>query len=93
MLPLATDRPPVRHNETLDFDGLRARTREAFDGAAGEGLTQTALADALGKTQPAVSQALNNAGAKYAALQREIIAHLTGYEVVESFRLVRKASV
>lgn len=92
MLHLATDRPAVRHNETLDFAGLRDRARQAYEDGARAGLTQTALAEALGRTQPAVSQALNNHGAKYAALQREIVSHLTGFEVVESFRVVRKAA-
>ena len=88
--PLAPARPPVRLNQTLDYDGLR---REAE--AAAEGHTQKSLAKRLGVSQPAISQAINRTGAKYAALQTAIIEALTDYtvrdETTPTFRVVRKS--
>ena len=80
---------PVRLNQTLDYDGLRGEAE-----AAAEGHTQKALAERLGVSQPAISQAINRTGAKYAALQTAIIEELTDYtvrdETVPTFRVVRK---
>ena len=89
-VPIAPERPPVRHNQTLDYDGLQ---REAA--RAAEGHTQKALAALFGVTQPAISQALNLSGAKYAALQTTIIEGLTDYtvrdETTPTFRVLRKS--
>ena len=83
----------MRNNQTLDFDGLRDEARAAYEAAAkGQGLNQTRLAADLDVTQSAISQALNNAGGKYAGLQRQIISALTDYEIVEAFRVTRKTA-
>lgn len=90
--PLAPERAPVRHNQTTDFDGLREEAADAF---AKSGRKQGDVADELGVSQAAVSQALNRSGARYAALQVRIIEALTDYSVEDEtrvvFRFVRKA--
>ena len=80
--------PPLRHNETLDYEGLR---REAETAAGGH--RQADLAEALGVSQPAVSMALREAGPKRASLQRQIIEALTDFVVEEEllFRIRRKS--
>ena len=79
----------VKHNQTLDYIGLRD---EAARAAAG--LTQSDLAQRLGVSQPAVSLALREAGSKRAALQQQLIEALTDYTIEDQsyvvFRVIRK---
>jgi hypothetical protein len=89
----APERPPVRIGQTLDYDGLLAKAVEAVEAS---GLSQKEVAERLSKTRGAVNFALRISGGRYASLQREIIAELTGevFEPVEqivTFRLARKA--
>lgn len=92
-MPSRSDRPPVRHNQTLDYDGLRDEAKAA---AKLSGKTQTELAEHFGVTQPAISQALNAPGPRLVALQSRIVAAFTEYEIepveqVVTFRVARKA--
>ena len=82
----------MRHNQTLDYDGL---LREAQKAVKDSGETQTAVADRLGVTGPAVNHALKKKGGTYARLQRRIIEELTGFRVEEvpvAFRVVKKGA-
>ena len=92
MRSLANPRGPVRHNQTLDYDGLMREAQAAVDESPD---TQAAIAQTLGVTPPVVSRALKTPGARYAALQRRIIEAVTGYTVADettpTFRILRKA--
>ena len=82
-------REPVKHGQTLGYDELRDEAAKAF---SLYGKTRTALAAELDVGLPAVSMALTRSGGSYAALQRRIINHLTGFRVEAPplFRVVRK---
>ena len=91
----ALDRPPVRHNQTLTADELRA---EAASALAESGRTQTSVADELGVTPAAVSRALSEKedASRFASLLGRIVGALTPYVVTDEttpvFRVTRKAS-
>ena len=81
----------MRQGQYLDFETLRAESETAVEKS---GETQRALAAKLGRGESALSQALRNKGARYARLQREIIALLTDYEVAQepTFKVARKTT-
>jgi predicted transcriptional regulator len=87
----AAQRPPVRKNQTLTYEELQ---REAAKAVAESGKRQVDLAESLGVTQGAISQALRRSGSKYSSLQSRIISHLTPFEVEEqvetTFRVLRQ---
>lgn len=89
--PQALDRAPLmRHNQKIGYEKLREEAEEA---RRKSGKTQTELAQELDKATSTISRALNESGAKFAKLQREIIEHLTDYCVGEEevlFRVLRK---
>ncbi len=64
----------------LSYEDLASAARSAF---ADSELTQTALANKLGVTQSALSQALNGSGARFSLLQRRVVETLTGVRLVE----------
>jgi transcriptional regulator with XRE-family HTH domain len=76
----------MRDGTEMDYDGLRDAAREALEA---DDVTQRAVADALGVTEGAVSNAKREAGPKRATLQRRILEHLTPYRIEE--RVIFKA--
>ncbi len=81
----------MRQGQYLDFETLRAEAEKAVEKS---GKTQRELAATLGRGESALSQAIRYSGARYARLQREIIALLTDYEVATepTFKVARKAT-
>lgn len=89
----------MRHNQTLDAEGLRLAAVAAAQAAAeSEGLTRKALAERLGVSAGAVTRALSakEPPGWYSGLQRRIVEALTGYAVEDvtelAFRVRRKAN-
>ena len=78
-----------RHNQKLDYEGLRYEAEQAVRFS---GQKQLEIAEALGVGAPSISRAIKEAGSKFASLQRQIIEHLTDYHVEEMtlFRALRK---
>lgn len=85
--------PPVRDGQTLDYEELRQEAADAVEAARKRGRTQVQLAEELDVAQATLSRALSTPGAKYAALQRRVVALLTRYEIEDSplFRVRRKS--
>lgn len=81
----------MRHNQRFDYEGLREEANEIFRAS---GKSQTQLADELGKSQAVISRALNEENSTLGKTLREIIAHLTAYEIEEeisvSYRAIRR---
>ena len=75
--------------EPLSYEQLRDAARDAV---ADSGLKQTDIADELGVAQSAISQAINEAGSRRAALQMRLVEHLTRFRVEErtQFYLIEK---
>ena len=88
-------RPPVRHNQTVGPDALRA---EALAAVEASGRTRSSVADDLDVSAAAVSRALNDkeGSSRYASLLSRIVSLLTDYSVVDettpTFRFTRKGS-
>ena len=70
----APEAPPVRHGQTLDYEGLLAGANAAVDPC---GQTRIELAERLYVAQSTLSSALNKAGGLAPRLQRGIIAEFT----------------
>lgn len=91
-MPPTLPRPTVQDGDTLDFDGLWKKAREAADAS---GLKGYQIAEAIERTPASVSLALNHAGSRYAGMQRLIIAALTPFQIEEersvTYRVKSKA--
>lgn len=91
----ASDRAPVRHNQTISADELRA---EALAAVESSGQTRSAIAAGLDVSPAAVSRALNRKddATRYASLLSRIVEALTDYTVSDvstpTFRVTRKPS-
>jgi transcriptional regulator with XRE-family HTH domain len=75
----------MRSGQTLTYEDLRRAVADALDNA---GVTQRAVAEALGVSPSAVGHAKNRTGAKVARMQRRILEHLTGYRIEEEPRFL-----
>ena len=71
----------MRDGQTLTYADLLEAAQQA---AKASGLTQTAVADALGVSQGAISHAISREGARYSALQVKIVEHLTPFTLAEA---------
>jgi len=70
----------VNSKERIGPEELRKRAAEALDQS---GLSQEEIAEELGRSRSSISRATNEAGAKFANLQCEIIELLTPFSVHE----------
>ena len=81
----------MRHNQKLNYEGLREEAARAVNES---GQTQTTIASEMGVSQGLISRALRETGPGLAKAQRDMIAHLTEYvaeeEVEVCFRIKRK---
>ena len=70
----------MRHNQKLTLEQLRAEAEAAVDAS---GKAQTVIAQEIGRSQTAISRAINEANSSLVSVQRALIAHLTEYEISE----------
>jgi transcriptional regulator with XRE-family HTH domain len=68
----------MQPGQTFYESDLTSLAREAWEGS---GQTQSALADALGVSQPALAQALNDEKRSLSQLRIRVIEHCTGLKV------------
>ena len=85
----------MRHNQRLSFEQLGEETKGAIERyTAHAGQSQKTLAEMLGKTPAYVSRAKKESGPLVAAMQIEILQHLTDFDIIEerNYRAVRRDS-
>ena len=70
----------MRHNQKLTLEQVRAEAEAAVDAS---GKAQTVIAQEIGRSQTAISRAINEANSSLVSVQRALIAHLTEYEISE----------
>ena len=83
----------MRHNQRLTFDQLRKETEAAIKRyKAQPGQSQKTLAEEMGRTPGYISRAKKEVGPMIAAMQIEILQHLTNFDIVEerAYRAVRR---
>ena len=88
-MPATTHARIMRHNQRLDYETLRQETAAAIEHS---GKTRAEIARELNRDRSSITRATQEAGPKFAQMQRDIISLLTEYRVVEDtqFRAVRK---
>ena len=81
----------LRVGQRLNYEALR---KEADHLAQHGGKTRAQIARELNKDRSSITRALQESGPGFARLQREIIAHLSPFRIVEDvqFRVERKAT-
>ena len=83
----------MRHNQRLTFDQLRVEAEVTIQRyKAQPGQSQKTLAEEMGRTPGYISRAKKETGPLIAAMQIEILQHLTDFDILEerTFRAVRR---
>ena len=83
----------MRHNQRLTFDQLRVEVETAIKNyKAQPGQSQKTLAEEMGRTPGYISRSKKETGPLVAAMQIEILQHLTDFDIVEerNYRAVRR---
>ncbi len=83
----------MRHDQRLTFEQLRRETEVVIERyTSKQGQNQNTLAEEMSKTPGYISRAKKETGPLIAAMQIEILQHLTDFDIVEerNYRAVRR---